>query len=143
MSAITYGKRNKNPITTPLATPLGLFPSGLPSELFTTTKLNPLASPIKQTPTKPPTRKTKTPTKQTSTKTSVDKFDFPTGELSSLSRMLGDRHEPRDHEPVQPVRAATELRSDQNLDLLAGEDSVVVLWRNQKARDNQLPDVQT
>ena len=78
MSAITYGKRNKNPITTPL----GIFPSGLPSELFTTTKLNPLASPIKQTPTKPPTRKTKTPTKQTSTKTSVD-----TGELSSLSRM--------------------------------------------------------
>src|SRR3954454_8507712 len=54
----------------------------------------------------------------------------------------GDGDESRGHESLQPNGPAAELRSDQDLDREPGEDSVLVLWRDQEARDHQLPDVQ-
>ena len=54
----------------------------------------------------------------------------------------GEGDEPRGHESLQSDGPAAELRSDQDLDREPGEDSVLVLRRDQEARDHQLPDLQ-
>ena len=54
----------------------------------------------------------------------------------------GDGDESRGHESLQPDGAAAELRSDQDLDREPGEDSVLVLRRDQEAGDHQLPHLQ-
>ena len=50
--------------------------------------------------------------------------------------------EPRNHEPLQPGSAGSDLRPDPDLDRQPGEDPVVVLRRDQEAGDHQLPHLQ-
>ena len=47
-----------------------------------------------------------------------------------------------DHQPVQPAGFAEDLRRDQGLAGVAGADPLVVLRRDQEARDDQLPHLQ-
>src|SRR5580658_10393525 len=54
----------------------------------------------------------------------------------------GEDDEPRNYESVQSDDAGPGLRPDPDLDRVAGEDSVVVLWRDQEAGDHQLPHLQ-
>src|SRR5438045_1060198 len=54
----------------------------------------------------------------------------------------GEDHEPRSYESLQSDDPGSGLRPDPDFDRVAGEDSVVVLRRNQKARDDQLPHFQ-
>ncbi len=55
---------------------------------------------------------------------------------------IGDRHEPRGHESFQPSGACANVRLDPHLDCEPGEDTLLVLWRDQEAGDHQLPHVQ-
>src|SRR6185312_15584366 len=51
--------------------------------------------------------------------------------------------ESRDHESFQPAGAGSGLRPDPDFDREPGKDYVVVLRRDQKAGNDQLPDLQT
>ena len=70
----------------------------------------------------------------------------PRQELSNLLPALtgtrGEDHEPRDYESFQSDDAGSGLRPDPDLDRVAGEDSVLVLRRDQEAGDHQLPHLQ-
>ena len=57
-------------------------------------------------------------------------------------RRRGEDDEPRDHESLQPAGAGSGLRPDPDLDREPGEDSVLVLRRDQEAGDHQLPHLQ-
>ena len=59
-----------------------------------------------------------------------------------LRRCQGEGNESRDHESFQPDGAGSGLRPDPDFDREPGKDSVVVLRRNQKAGNDQLPDLQ-
>ena len=54
----------------------------------------------------------------------------------------GEDDEPRDHEFLQPAGAGSGLRPDPDFDREPGKDSVLVLRRDQKAGDHQLPHLQ-
>src|ERR1700691_6702972 len=54
----------------------------------------------------------------------------------------GEDHEPRNYESLQSDYAGSGLRPDPNLNRVSGEDSVVVLRRNQETGDHQLPYLQ-
>src|SRR5271163_195720 len=54
----------------------------------------------------------------------------------------GEDHEPRNYESFQSDDPGPGLRPDPDLDRVSGEDSVVVLRRNQEAGDHQLPHLQ-
>ena len=54
----------------------------------------------------------------------------------------GDGDEPRIDESLQPADAGSGLRPDPDFDREPGEDPVVVVRRDQEARDDQLPDLQ-
>ena len=62
--------------------------------------------------------------------------------LSPLAVGQGDGDEPRSDESLQPAGAGSGLRPDPDLDREPGEDSVVVLRRDQEAGDDQLPHLQ-
>src|SRR5215469_4001037 len=57
--------------------------------------------------------------------------------LSSVVRPLetpnGENNEPRDYESFQPASAGSGLRPDSDIDREPGEDSILVLRRDQKA----------
>src|SRR5580698_9496249 len=50
----------------------------------------------------------------------------------------GEDDEPRAYESFQPAGAGSGLRPDPDFDREPGEDSVLVVRRDQKARDHQL-----
>ena len=54
----------------------------------------------------------------------------------------GEDHEPRNYESLQSDDAGSGLRPDPDFDRVPGEDSVVVLRRDQEAGDHQLPHLQ-
>ncbi len=54
----------------------------------------------------------------------------------------GEDDEPRNYESLQSDDAGPGLRPDPDLDCVPGEDSVVVLRRDQEAGDHQLPHLQ-
>src|SRR2546423_1826118 len=54
----------------------------------------------------------------------------------------GEDHEPRSYESLQSDDPGSGLRPDPDFNRVSGEDSVVVLRRNQKAGDHQLPYLQ-
>src|SRR6195952_3978386 len=54
----------------------------------------------------------------------------------------GEDHEPRSNESLQSDDAGPGLRPDPDFNRVTGEDSVVVLRRNQEAGDHQLPHLQ-
>src|SRR5260370_32388286 len=54
----------------------------------------------------------------------------------------GEDHEPRNYESFQSDDAGSGLRPDPDFNRVSGEDSVVVLRRNQEAGDHQLPHLQ-
>src|ERR1700732_4321835 len=54
----------------------------------------------------------------------------------------GENNEPRDYESFQPAGAGSGLRPDPDFDRQPGEDSVLVVRRDQKAGDHQLPHLQ-
>ena len=54
----------------------------------------------------------------------------------------GENYESRTHESFQPAGAGSGLRPDPDLDREPGEDSVLVLRRDQEAGDHQLPHLQ-
>src|SRR5215813_751860 len=54
----------------------------------------------------------------------------------------GEDHEPRNYESLQSDDPGPGLRPDPDLDCVSGEDSVLVLRRDQKAGDHQLPYLQ-
>ncbi len=54
----------------------------------------------------------------------------------------GEDDEPRNYESLQSDDAGSGLRPDPDLDCVPGEDSVLVLRRDQEAGDHQLPDLQ-
>src|SRR6185436_20732350 len=54
----------------------------------------------------------------------------------------GEDDEPRNYESLQSDDPGPGLRPDPDLDCVPGEDSVLVLRRNQEAGDHQLPDLQ-
>src|SRR5471030_355879 len=55
---------------------------------------------------------------------------------------LGEDHEPRNYESFQSDDTGSGLRPDPDFNRVAGEDSVVVLRRDQEAGDHQLPYLQ-
>src|SRR6516225_7640426 len=61
---------------------------------------------------------------------------------SVICRLNGEDNEPRDYESFQPASAGSGLRPDPDFDRESGEDSVLVLRRDQKARDDQLSHLQ-
>ena len=58
------------------------------------------------------------------------------------TRSRGEDDESRNHESFQPAGAGSGLRPDPDFDREPGEDSVVVLRRDQEAGDDQLPHLQ-
>src|SRR6266849_10110531 len=64
------------------------------------------------------------------------------GAAELAPRALGDGDESRSDESLQPAGSGAGLRPDPDLDREPGEDSVVVLRRDQEAGDDQLPDLQ-
>ncbi len=54
----------------------------------------------------------------------------------------GEDDEPRNHESFQPAGSCAGVRPDQDFDREPGKDSVLVVRRDQKAGDHQLPDLQ-
>src|SRR5439155_11186704 len=65
------------------------------------------------------------------------------GGTGVASLTTGAKHD--DGRSVQSVREAEEpaqLQRDSDLARVAGQDPVVVAWRGEEARDDQLPDVQ-
>src|ERR1700733_9355208 len=75
---------------------------------------------------------------------SVAKTEFWATEVAKgpLRGGQGDGDESRSHEPLQPAGAGAGLRPDPDLDREPGEDSVVVVRRNQEAGDHQLSHLQ-
>src|SRR6476469_1648080 len=55
----------------------------------------------------------------------------------------GEDYESRDYESFQPAGAGSGLRPDPDFDREPGKDYVLVLRRDQKAGNDQLPDLQT
>ena len=67
-------------------------------------------------------------------------FDDPRGVNPARGR--GEDDEPRNHESLQPAGPGAGLRPDPDFDREPGKDPVLVLRRDQKAGDHQLPDLQ-
>ena len=59
-----------------------------------------------------------------------------------LNTPHGEHYESRDYESFQPAGAGSGLRPDPDIDREPGKDSVLVLRRDQKAGDHQLPHLQ-
>ena len=59
-----------------------------------------------------------------------------------LQRRRGEDDEPRNHESFQPAGAGSGVRPDPDFDREPRQDSVLVLRRDQKAGDHQLPHLQ-
>ena len=68
--------------------------------------------------------------------------DGPRRGIAAPARDRGEDDEPRNYESLQPAGSGAGLRPDPDFDREPGEDSVVVLRRDQKAGDHQLPHLQ-
>src|SRR5204862_3517693 len=82
-------------------------------------------------------------------RTFAPRSDVEQGAAGKISNLLpvttgtrGEDDEPRNYESLQSDDAGSGLRPDPDLDCVPGEDSVVVLRRDQEAGDHQLPYLQ-